>query len=79
MSPLQIGLIGCLFLLVLLCTSMPVAFAMISTGVIGFSLIVSPYAAFSMVISDIFGTFTAYNLTVIPLFVLWGRSRFTPV
>ena len=76
MSPLQIGLIGCLFLLVLLCTSMPVAFAMISTGVIGFSLIVSPYAAFSMVISDIFGTFTAYNLTVIPLFVFMGQVAF---
>jgi len=55
---------------------MPVAFAMISTGVIGFSLIVSPYAAFSMVISDIFGTFTAYNLTVIPLFVFMGQVAF---
>lgn len=76
MSPLQIGIIGCLFLLILLCTSMPVAFAMISTGVIGFALIVSPHAAFSMVIADITGTFSSYSLTVIPLFVFMGQVAF---
>ena len=76
MTPLQIGLLGCALLLILLCTSMPVAFAMIFTGVLGFSLIVSPHAAFSMVVSDIFSTFSSYNLTVIPLFVFMGQVAF---
>ncbi len=76
MNPLQIGLLGVGALLVLLCTSMPVAFAMITTGVIGFSLIVTPHAAFSMVVSDIFSTFSSYNLTVIPLFVFMGQVAF---
>lgn len=76
MTPLQIGFVGCLLLLTLLCTSMPVAFAMIFTGILGFSLIVTPHAAFSMVVSDIFSTFTSYNLTVIPLFVLMGQVAF---
>jgi tripartite ATP-independent transporter DctM subunit len=76
MTPLQIGISGSLLLLALLCTSMPVAFAMIFTGVLGFSLIVSPHAAFSMVVSDIFSTFSSYNLTVIPLFVFMGQVAF---
>ena len=76
MNPLQIGLLGVGALLLLLCTSMPVAFAMITTGVIGFSLIVTPHAAFSMVVSDIFSTFSSYNLTVIPLFVFMGQVAF---
>ena len=76
MTPLQIGLLGVGALLVLLCTSMPVAFAMITTGVIGFSLIVTPHAAFNMVVSDVFNTFSSYNLTVIPLFVFMGQVAF---
>lgn len=76
MTPLQIGLMGCVFLIVLLFTSMPVAFAMITAGVIGFALIVNPHAAFSMVTADIFDTFSSYNLTVIPLFVFMGQVAF---
>ncbi len=73
MSPIQIGIIGCLILFALLLTSMPVAFAMIAAGIAGFAMIVSPHAAFSMVVTDLFETFSSYGLTVIPLFVMMGQ------
>lgn len=76
MTPIQIGIIGCLILLALLITSMPVAFAMIASGIIGFALIVSPQAAFAMVTADLFETFSSYSLTVIPLFVMMGQVSF---
>lgn len=76
MSPVEIGIIGCLVLFGLLLTSMPVAFAMIASGVLGFALIVSPQAAFSMVVAELYETFSAYNLTVIPLFVMMGQVAF---
>jgi tripartite ATP-independent transporter DctM subunit len=76
MSPVQIGVIGSLVLFGLLFTSMPVAFAMIASGVLGFALIVTPQAAFSMVIAELYETFSAYNLSVIPLFVMMGQVAF---
>ena len=76
MSPLQVGILGSMILFALLFTSMPVAFAMLASGVIGFALIVTPQAAFSMVIAELFETFSAYNLTVIPLFVMMGQVAF---
>ena len=76
MSPVQIGLVGSLILFGLLLTSMPVAFAMIASGVIGFALIVNPQAAFSMVSADLYETFSSYSLTVIPLFVMMGQVAF---
>jgi tripartite ATP-independent transporter DctM subunit len=76
MSPLDYGLLGCLFLFLLLYTSMPVAFAMLTSGAVGFALIVNPHAAFAMVTGDIYDTFSSYNLTVIPLFVFMGQVSF---
>lgn len=76
MTPLQIGLIGCLLLFILLFSSMPVAVAMIVSGLAGFALIVSPHAATSMITAELFDTFSSYNLTVIPLFVLMGQVAF---
>ena len=76
MSPVEIGLTGSLFLFALLFASMPVAFAMITAGTVGFALIVNPHAALSMVTSDVFDTFSSYNLTVIPLFVMMGQVSF---
>jgi C4-dicarboxylate transporter DctM subunit len=75
-SPLQVGILGCVLLIVLLFTSMPVAFAMIAAGVAGFAFIVTPHAAFSMVVADLFDTFSSYSLTVIPLFVFMGQVAF---
>lgn len=76
MNPLHAGLLGCILLFVLLLSSMPVAFAMLVAGIAGFALIVHPQAAFSMVSAELFDTFSSYNLTVIPLFVLMGQVAF---
>jgi len=73
MTPIQVGLIGIVVLILLLAASMPVAFAMGIVGFIGFSIIVSPHAAMSMIATDLFDTISSYSLTVIPLFVLMGQ------
>lgn len=76
MTPLEIGIIGCLLLLLLLLSSMPVAFVMAVVGLIGFAWIVSPDAAQSLIAVDLYETFSSYSLTVIPLFVLMGQVAF---
>jgi len=75
-TPLEIGILGCILLVVLLISSMPVAFAMASIGLIGFAFIVNPRAAVSMVTADLYDTFSSYSLTVIPLFVFMGQIAF---
>ena len=40
MSPVQIGILGCILLFVLLAASVPVAFAMAIIGFAGFALVV---------------------------------------
>ena len=76
MTPLQFGVLGCVILITLLLTSMPVAFALIAAGLVGFSMIISPSAALSMVVADLYDTFSSYSLTVIPLFVFMGQVAF---
>jgi C4-dicarboxylate transporter, DctM subunit len=76
MSPVQIGIAGCILLFVLLAASVPVAFAMAIVGFAGFALVVSPQAAMSMITLDLYDTFSSYSLTVIPLFVLMGQVAF---
>jgi len=76
MTPLQIGIVGCVMLFVLLATSMPVAFSMAIVGFVGFAIVVTPQAATAMITTDLYETFTSYSLTVIPLFVLMGQIAF---
>lgn len=76
MSPFEIGILGCVCLLVLLASSMPVALAMMLVGTAGFAAVVSPSAAMSMLTAELYDTFTSYSLTVIPLFVLMGQAAF---
>jgi tripartite ATP-independent transporter DctM subunit len=45
-------------------------------GLAGFAMMVSPQAAMSMATSDLYSTFSDYNLTTIPLFVLMGQVAF---
>ncbi|MBN1359666.1 MAG: TRAP transporter large permease [Sedimentisphaerales bacterium] len=76
MTDIQIGILGCVALLVLLAASMPVAFAMAIVGFVGFALVRTPQAAMSMITMDLYDTFSSYSLTVIPLFVLMGQVAF---
>jgi tripartite ATP-independent transporter DctM subunit len=63
-------------MILLLATSLPVAFAMALVGTVGFAIIVSPSASLSMVSADIYETFSNYSLTVIPLFIFMGQIAF---
>jgi C4-dicarboxylate transporter, DctM subunit len=72
----QLGLMGCALLIVLLLSSMPVAFSMAIIGVVGFALMTNPNAAMSMMTTDLYETFSSYTLTVIPLFVFMGQIAF---
>lgn len=76
MTPNEGALIGFALLLLLLAGSMPVGFVMAAVGLIGFALMVSPTAAFSMATIDFYSTFSSYSLTTIPLFVLMGQIAF---
>ena len=77
MSPEVIGIAGIIFLLVVLFfTGIPVAFGMALAGFAGFSLLVSPEAAFSMMSTSLWATTSKYGLAVIPMFVLMGQIVF---
>jgi len=76
MTLFQIGLFGCLALVMLLVSNMPVGYVMALVGVIGFAWVTNPTAALNMLSADIFDSFSSYTLTVIPLFVLMGQVAF---
>lgn len=77
MSPTLVGTIGIvILLLVLFFLGMPVGIAMAVVGFCGFWYVVSFKAAITMVGSDIWGTFSSYGLTVVPLFVFLGYLAF---
>ena len=76
MTSVQIGILGCVALLLLLAASMPVAFAMAIVGLAAFAFLVNPQAALAMVTVDFYETFSSGSLTVIPLFVFMGQICF---
>lgn len=76
MSLLGKGLVGILFLFLLLVISMPVAFSMMGVGVVGYAWAVNKNAAFTMLVGDLIDTFSNPSLVVIPLFVLMGQVAF---
>jgi len=76
MSNTLVGIIGLIALVVLIFTRMPVGFLMAIIGFIGFGVIVNTDAALQLIANDVFSTFSAYNLTVIPLFVFMGQLAF---
>lgn len=76
MSPTLLGILGIAVFFVLLLLRVPIAYAMALVGFTGFSLLVSPSAAFSMVAKDTFSTFSSYSLSVIPMFIWMGFLAF---
>ena len=77
MSLTLVGIIGIvLLLLVLFFLGMPVGFAMAIVGFCGFWYVVTFKAAVTMVGADIWGTFSKYGLTVVPLFIFLGYIAF---
>jgi tripartite ATP-independent transporter DctM subunit len=71
-TPEIIGLLGIVLFLLLIFLKVPIAYAMMTVGLLGFGILVSFKAAFSMVATDIFSTFSSYSLSVIPMFIWMG-------
>ena len=76
MSPVTIGLIGIVVLVLFFLLGMPVGFAMAFVGFAGFCYLASPGAGLSILARDVFSNFSAYSLTVIPMFVFMGSIAF---
>ncbi len=76
MSPLVIGVIGFIVLIVLLLFRMPVAVAMGVIGVVGMACIVSWDAGLNLLKTVPYGVAANYGYSVIPLFILMGTFCF---
>lgn len=76
MSPETVGLAGIGVLLFLFALRMPVAFAMALVGFAGFAYLSDIQSALTILGQDVFDTFTSYNLSVIPMFILMGSFAF---
>jgi C4-dicarboxylate transporter DctM subunit len=76
MTPTAIGIIGVVFLVILLFSEMPVGFAMALAGFLGFSYVSDLSAGLNLLPRDLFDVFSSYGLTVLPLFVLMGQISF---
>jgi len=72
----MVAIIGIVVMLLILFLRLPVGFAMALAGFLGMSYFVSPQAAFHILSSDIWLQFSAYGLTVIPLFIFMGYICF---
>ena len=76
MSPVTTGLVGIGLLLLLFLLRMPVGFAMGFVGVVGFAYLSDPGPALSLLAQDVFGQYSSYPLSVIPMFILMGTFAF---
>lgn len=72
MSQTEIALSGFALLVVLLLIRVPVGVAMAIAGVAGFSLVVGIDPAISMLSQVAFNSLTAYEFSIIPMFILMG-------
>ncbi|NMB40750.1 MAG: TRAP transporter large permease [Firmicutes bacterium] len=72
MSPLHLGVLSLIFLLILVFLRMPIAMAMVVIGIAGYAFIVNPQAALVKLGTDLFDNATVYSLSVIPMFMLMG-------
>ena len=76
MSPVEIGLLGMGVLLVLLFMGVPVGVGLGMVGFVGFAAISGFNSALGILRIVPYGTFSNYNLIVIPLFILMGNFAF---
>jgi tripartite ATP-independent transporter DctM subunit len=75
-TPAVSGVVGILAMLVLFMFRMPVAHAMMLVGFIGFSALTSMQGGLNLLSRNLYGTFSAYDLSTIPLFILMGQIAF---
>jgi C4-dicarboxylate transporter, DctM subunit len=76
MNPLYIGLIGIILVLVLMACKMPIGFAMMLVGTVGFAYLVNWQAALQIVGVSSYGVASNYEWLVLPLFFLLASILF---
>ena len=76
MDPVTIGITGTVLMLILFFLGVPIGFAMAIAGIVGFAYVVNFSAAMNLVASDIFGQFSSYSFSVLPMFILMGCMAF---
>lgn len=72
LSTEMIGVIGILFLFVLIFLKVPIGFSLFLVGAVGYGVIVSPQAALVKLGTDPFNNVNNYTLSVIPMFTFMG-------
>ena len=77
MTPETVGLIGIVLLVILLFSRMPIAFVMILVGIVGVFLLKDFDVATGIAKTVPYSTVAAYNMSVVPLFVLMGEFAFS--
>ncbi len=76
MDPTMIGIIGIIIMVAIFMTKMPVAYVMTLVGFVGFSIIISFKGGLNLLSRNFYGSFSSYDLTTIPLFILMGQIAF---
>ena len=76
MTPVTIGLISIVIFFVFLLLRMPVAYAMLISGIIGITVLNSMNVAFNVAATEIYTQFSTYTLSAIPMFVWMGYLAF---
>jgi tripartite ATP-independent transporter DctM subunit len=75
-NEITVGIMGITALILLILMGTPIGFALILVGLTGFSVLVSPGAALSLLAKEVFHTLSSYSLAVLPLFFLMGQVAF---
>ncbi|WP_461833031.1 TRAP transporter large permease subunit, partial [Desulfothermus sp.] len=70
------GILGIIVLLIFFFLQVPVAYALATVGVIGYSILTSPSAALNLLSRDLYGVFSSYGLALVPLFIFMGFIAF---
>lgn len=76
MTPVMLGIIGIIVLIILLFSKMPIGATMAFVGFFGFAMLVNFGAALGILRVVPFSTFSSNGFTVIPLFVFMGSLLF---
>ena len=76
MNPITIAIVGLCIMIVLLLLGMNIGLCFMMVGIVGFAMITSVPATIGMLRQIPTSTASAYNLSVIPLFILMGNVAF---
>ncbi len=73
MDPIQLAFLALAVLTLLVVLRVPVAAAMLAVGMVGYVALSSADALFAYMKSGVYWRFAAYDLSVIPMFILMGQ------